>query len=237
MRIHPAVLAHATATTAQLLDGRFVWGVGTGAAFNEHVLGDRWPPAPERLEMLEEAVEVVRALWTGEQVTHRVENARLFDPPPSPVPIVVSAFGPKAAEVAARIGDGLWVTGSDADTVQSWHDAGGSGPVYAQLTVSWSRDREHAIDVAHRMWPNTGIPGQLSQDLPTPVHFEQAVQLVTREQITSSVSCRDDPAPIIEAIDAAADAGVDHLYQHQIGDDQDALCEAWSERIRPSVAG
>jgi coenzyme F420-dependent glucose-6-phosphate dehydrogenase len=240
MRIHPAVLAQATATTAQLLDGRFVWGVGTGEALNEHILGDRWPPAPERLEMLEEAVGVVRALWTGDQVTHRgryfrVENARLFDPPPAPVPIVVSAFGPKAADVAARVGDGLWVTGPDGDTVDTWRAAGGEGPVFSQLTVSWSDDRDRAIDLAHRVWPNTGVPGQLSQDLPTPVHFEQAIELVTREQIASSIPCGADPEPVVESITAAREAGIDHLYLHQIGDDQEAFCAAWAEKIRPAL--
>ena len=119
MRVHPAVLAQATATTAHLLDGLFTWGVGSGEALNEHIFGDPWPAADIRLEMLAEAVELVRELWKGEIVTHRgehytVEHARIYDPPPSDVPIVVSAFGPKAAEVAAAIGDGLW-TGGDAD--------------------------------------------------------------------------------------------------------------------------
>ncbi len=85
-RIHPAVLAQSTATCASLLEGRFTWGVGTGEALNEHILGDRWPPADLRFEQLEEAIEIVRRLWTGEQVTYRgrhycVENARIYDPP------------------------------------------------------------------------------------------------------------------------------------------------------------
>ncbi len=113
MRIHPAVVAHATATTSLLFEGRFFFGVGSGEALNEHILGDRWPPPGVRLDMLEEAVDVIRALWTGETVDHRgahyeVENARLFDPPAEPPPIVVSAFGPKAIDLAARIGDGYW---------------------------------------------------------------------------------------------------------------------------------
>ena len=100
IRIHPAILAQATATTALLLEGRFFWGVGSGEALNEHVLGHRWPPAPVRLEMLEEAVEVVRKLWTGETVDHRgqyyeVENARLFDPPAEPPPVIVSGECPQ----------------------------------------------------------------------------------------------------------------------------------------------
>src|SRR5215203_5963566 len=154
MRIHPAVLAQATATTALLAEGRFTWGVGTGEALNEHILADRWPPADMRLDMLEEAVAVVRELWRGDVVTHRgahytVENARIYDPPQPPPPIVVSAFGPNAAELSGRIGDGLWTSGSSTDIVQAWRAAGGTGPVYAQLTLCWAKDRADAVKTAH----------------------------------------------------------------------------------------
>ena len=242
MRIHPAVLAQATATCAQLLPDRFTWGVGTGEALNEHVLGDRWPPVDIRLERLEEAVDIVRQLWTGEQITHRgthftVENARLYDPPETAPPIVVSAFGPQAAEVAGRIGDGLCVSGASADTVQQWRDAGGSGPVYAQLTLCWAENRDEAIKTAHRIWPNTGVPGQLSQDLPTPAHFEQASAIVTEEQIADSMSCGPDPEPVIGAIDEMIDAGIDHVYLHQIGPDQEGFCRFWSEQLVPRLRG
>ncbi len=124
MRIHPAILAQATATSSNLLpDGRFRFGVGTGEALNEHILGDRWPPADLRLSMLAEAIELIRRLWTGEQVTHRgehytVENARIYTPPSSEIPIVVSAFGPVALAVAAEHGDGWMTTGPDADMLR-----------------------------------------------------------------------------------------------------------------------
>jgi coenzyme F420-dependent glucose-6-phosphate dehydrogenase len=240
MRIHPAILAQATATTAHLLDGRFVWGVGTGEALNEHILGDRWPPAPLRLEMLEEAVALIRELWSGEQVTFRgqhftVENARIYDPPPGPVPVIVSAFGPKAAKVAAAIGDGLWVTGPDASGIENWRDEGGSGPVYSQVNVCWSTDREAAIDLAHRVWPNTGVPGQLSQDLPTPTHFEQAAQVVDRDMVASSIPCGPDLEPLVESIRAAIDAGIDHVYVHQVGDDQEGFCRVWRDEVVPEL--
>ena len=242
MRIHPAVLAQATATTALLAEGRFTWGVGTGEALNEHILGDRWPPADLRHDMLEEAVAVVRQLWTGEQVTHRgthftVENARIYDPPEPAPPVVVSAFGPAAAKVAGKIGDGLWVSGPSTDTIEQWKDAGGSGPVYAQLTLCWAEDRDDAVKTAHRIWPNNGVPGQLSQDLPTPAHFEQASGVVTEEQIAESVPCGPDPEPVLSSIEEMLDAGIDHVYLHQIGPDQEGFCRFWSERIVPGLRG
>jgi G6PDH family F420-dependent oxidoreductase len=233
------VLAQATATASHLLDDRFVWGVGTGEALNEHILGHRWPPAPIRLDMLREAVEVVRTLWSGENVDYdgtfyRVENARIYDPPAASIPIVVSAFGPVAAELAAAIGDGLW-TGADGDVIDRFRSNGGSGAIYSQITLSWDDDRDAAIDRAHATWPTGSIPGQLSQDLPTPAHFEQAATLVTRDMVAESVPCGNDVDAVVDKAREAIEAGVDHVYFHQIGDDQESFCRAWRDEIRPSL--
>ena len=239
LRIHPVVLAQAAATTGQLLEGRFTWGVGTGEALNEHITGERWPIAPDRIDMLEEAIDIIRRLWTGDEVTVRgehftVENARIYDPPSSTIPIVVSAFGPEAAEMAARAGDGLW-TGADAEIIKTWRGADGDGPVYSQITLCWAPSSDEAIERAHRVWPNSGVPGQLSQDLPTPKHFEQAASVVTKEMIADAIPCGPDTGAIIGKIREAVDAGVDHVYLHQIGDDQEGFCKIWSDEIAPDV--
>lgn len=242
VRIHPAVLAQAVATTGCLLPGRFTWGVGSGEALNEHILGDRWPPAPRRLEMLEEALEVIRQLWSGESVTfygrhYTVENARIFDLPAEPVPIVVSAFGPLAAGVAARCGDGIWMTGpGDPDTMEAWRGEGGSGSVWGQLTLCWAEDRDAAIETAHALWANSGVPGQLSQDLPTPYHFEQAASAVKPEDLAESLPCGPDPEPILESVEQAIGNGVDHVYFHQIGPDQEGFATFWQEQLAPALA-
>jgi len=239
LRIHPVVLAQAAATTGQLLEGRFTWGVGTGEALNEHITGERWPIAPDRIDMLAEAIDVIRQLWTGDEVTFRgnyfaVENARIYDPPTSAIPIVVSAFGPAAAKMAASAGDGLW-TGADAEIIETWKQAGGSGPVWSQITVCWGEQEDAAVELAHRVWPNSGVPGQLSQDLPTPKHFEQASSLVTKDMIRESIACGPDVERIVSEIRDAVDAGVDHVYLHQIGDDQEGFCRVWEDEIAPAV--
>jgi len=240
MRIHPAVSAHAAATTAELLPGRFVWGVGTGENLNEHVTGEAWPTAPVRLEMLEEAIEITRRLWTEDSVDHRgtyfiVEDARIFDRPDPVPPIVVSAFGPEAAKVAAKVGDGLWTTGIKEDVLETYRAAGGDGQVWSQLSVCWDPDPEVAVDRAHRIWPNTGLPGQLAQDLRTVRHFEEATSMVRREDIESSLPCGPDPGPILDSISAAVDIGVDHVYLHQIGDPLDGFMQFWAEELRPKL--
>ena len=241
IRIHPAILAQATATTALLFEGRFFWGVGSGEALNEHVLGHRWPPAPVRLAMLEEAVDVVRQLWSGETVDHRgdfyeVDNAKLFDPPAEPPPIIVSGFGPKAVELAGRIGDGYWGNAPQADLVDRYEAAGGKGPKYAQLNVCWADDEATARRTVHEIWPNGGIPGQLSQDLPTWAHFEEAAQLVTEDDATAHVPCGPDVEPVLDAVRTYLDAGYDHLYFHQVGPDQDGFFRFWTDQLQPALS-
>jgi coenzyme F420-dependent glucose-6-phosphate dehydrogenase len=241
MRIHPAVMAQATATTAQLLGDRFTWGVGTGEALNEHILGDRWPPADVRAAMLEEAIALIRQLWEGDSVTHRgqhftVEDARIFDKPDPPPPIVVSAFGARSARLAADHGDGLWTTGIQSDVVDTYRSAGGDGPIWSQLSLCWDEDRERALKRAHRTWPNTALPGQLAQDLATVKHMEQATTLVTPEDIEESgLPIGPDPEPILRSISAAEEAGVNYIYLHQIGDPLEGFIEFWSESILPQL--
>lgn len=240
VRIHPAILAQATATTALLLDGRFTFGVGTGEALNEHVLGHRWPRPEVRRVMLEEAVEVIRRLWSGDTVDHRgdfyeVENARIFDPPEAAPPIVVSGFGPEATKLAARIGDGYWGNAPEPDLLETFAAAGGTGPRYGQIDLCWSDDEAAARTTVHEIWPNGGVTGQLSQDLPTFTHFEQAAAMVTEDDATASTPCGDDVGAVVDSVQQYLDAGYDHVYLHQIGPDQDAFFAAWAGELGDAV--
>jgi G6PDH family F420-dependent oxidoreductase len=240
VRMHPAINAHAAATTACLFGGRFTWGVGTGEALNEHVLGGDWPPAPRRLDMLEEALEIIRLLWTGDSITFdgqffTVEDARIFDLPEELPPIVVSAFGEEAAELAARAGDGLWITGVKTDVIDAYRSAGGSGDIWTQLTFCWDDDEGSAEKRAIRLWPNTGIPGQLPQDLRTVDHMEQAATLVTVDELRKSVPMGPEPDPILTSIEEARDAGIEYVYLHQIGDPLDGFIEFWSKELQPNL--
>jgi G6PDH family F420-dependent oxidoreductase len=242
IRYHPAVIAQAAATSAELSGGRFFLGLGTGEALNEHITADRWPPANVRLEMLAEALELMRSLWTGETVDHEgdfyvVENARLFSKPPEPLRVVWAASGQRSAELAGALADGLWATSPSRETVDAYRNAGGAGDVIGQLTVCFGRDREKAIDTALEIWPNAGVPGQLSQDLPTYTHFEQAAQLVTRDKIAEEIPCGDDVDAVVEAAAAYADAGFTMLHIHQIGPDQQGFLEWWREELSGALDG
>jgi G6PDH family F420-dependent oxidoreductase len=236
VRIHPAIIAQAAATSGLLHDGRFSLGVGSGEALNEHVLGDRWPEADVRLEMLEEAVEVIRTLWRGGQQSHHgrhytVENARIYDLPEPPPPILVSGFGPKAIELAARIGDGFCTTSPDKDAIAGYRDAGGRGPVHAGTKVCFMADEQEARRTAYRLWPNEALPGELAQVLPTPAHFEQACELVTPDMLVTPVG--PDLDAHAASLQEYADAGVDELFVQQIGPEQDAFFGEWAREILP----
>jgi len=239
-RIHPAILAQAAATAAVQLGGRFALGVGTGEALNEHVLGDPWPSADVRLEMLEEAVELIRQLWTGEVVTVRgeyydVDTARIYTRPDQPPPIYVSAFGPKALDVAARIGDGFINTSDDADVVREFKEKSGGKPCQGGVKVAWADTEDEGIDHAHRLWANAGLPGELSQVLPTPQHFEQASQLVTRESTADSIVAGKDIDQHVQQLRSYVDAGYDEVYVANMGPNYLPMIEAYGRDVLPAL--
>jgi G6PDH family F420-dependent oxidoreductase len=239
-RIHPAVIAQAAATSACLLDGRFILGIGSGEALNEHILGQHWPPADVRLEMLEESVDVMRRLWTGEQVSYRgvyytVENARIYSRPAEPPAVFMSAFGPKATELAARIADGFITTHPDAELLKRYRDQGGKGLAQGGLKVCWAADVQQAAKILHELWPTSGVPGQLSQDLPTPAHFEQASQKVTPEELAEATPCGPDPERYVEAVREYQKAGFDEIYVTQVGPDLGGFLSFWRSEVIPRL--
>jgi G6PDH family F420-dependent oxidoreductase len=233
VRIHPAVVAQAAATSAVLHEGRFVLGVGSGEALNEHITGMRWPVAEERLEMLEEAVEVMRELWKGDFVSRRgahyeVDQARIYTRPATPPKVYVSAFGPKAIEVAARIGDGYISVMPDGDLVKRFREAGGGDkPVQGGFKGCWAPTEDQGVEIAHRLWANSGVPGELSQVLPSPRHFEQASELVTPDMIRESIVCGPDAAGHAAQLKAYEEAGFDEVYVANIGPDYAKLIDLY----------
>ena len=241
VRTHPAIIAQAAATSAVLHGGRFVLGVGTGEALNEHIYGDAWPRADVRLEMLEEAVEVMRKLWAGGFVDHDgehyvLENARIYTLPEQPPKVYVSGFGPKSIDLAARIGDGFVSTKPVADDVKRFRSNGG-GKKVAQggFKACWAPTVERAVDIAYEKWPNAGVPGELSQVLPSPRHFEQASKLVTKDQIQDSFVCGPEAGPQLEMIGKYKDAGYDEVYVANVGPSYRELIDLYAKEILPQA--
>ena len=241
IRIHPAIIAQAAATTAAMFPGRFFLGVGTGENLNEHVLGDRWPPTFVRREMLRESIELMRELWRGELTSHGgthyvVENARLYTLPDEPIEVMVAAGGPEAAELAGEIGDGLVTTAPDAELVKTFQEAGGRNKErFAQVTVCWAENEDEAVETALRVWPNAGLRGTLGQELPLPSHFEQAAEMVTKEAISELIACGPDPDRHLEAIREYVEAGYDRIYVHQVGADQEGFLRFYERSVMPEL--
>jgi coenzyme F420-dependent glucose-6-phosphate dehydrogenase len=241
IRMHPAIVAHAAATAGEMMPGRFFLGVGTGENLNEHVHGDRWPAIDERVEMLEEAIDVIRLLWEGGQQTHRgryytVEQARVYDLPAEPPPIMVAAKGDKAARLAGEKGDGLVGTAPDEDLLRTFEQAGGTGkPTYGQVHVCWAKTEKDARRTALEWWPNTSIPGELGVELPLPRNFEQAAELLSEDDVAESVTCGPDPERHVQALREYADAGFTHVYAHQVGPDQEGFMRFYEQEVLPKL--
>jgi G6PDH family F420-dependent oxidoreductase len=243
IRIHPAIIAQAAATAAVQLEGRFVLGVGSGEALNEHILGDPWPSVGVRLAMLEESVELIRLLHRGEQVSfhgdyYEVQDARIWTLPEQPVPIYISGFGPQATELAARIGDGYCTTSPDPELVALFRKHGDPArPVQGGMKVCWAPSEGDGLDTAARLWSNELLPGQLAQTLPRPEDFEAASSLVPRESVAQQIACGPDPERHLAAVQPYLEASFDEIYVQQIGPDQEAFFRGWSEHVLPSLVG
>jgi coenzyme F420-dependent glucose-6-phosphate dehydrogenase len=225
IRMHPAVVAHAAATAQVLLEGRFFLGVGTGENLNEHVLGDRWPRPDERLDMLAEAIDVLRALFGGGYETYRgahytVEQLRLYDAPGESPPIVVAAAAENAARLAAEKGDGTMNTSPDAAVLQTYRDAGGDGPRYGKVTGCFAPDRATAKQIALKRQPNAALGGSLSQELALPRDFEAVAALVREEDLEGSLVLGNDLGEWREKIAEFERAGFTHVCLHDVSTDQ-----------------
>jgi G6PDH family F420-dependent oxidoreductase len=241
IRIHPAIVAHAAATTARLAPGRFFLGVGTGENLNEHVHGDAWPEWDVRAEMLEEAVAVIRGLWRGTTMSHRgrhytVQNARLFTLPDELPPIHVAAGGPDMARLAGRIGDGFIGTGPEPGLIEEFRASGGDGPRFGQVTMCWAASEAEARRIAHDWWPTAALHGEVKQELPNPAQFTDLVSIVTEDQVAEEVSCGPDAEVHLARIRAYLDAGYDHVYLHQVGPDQRGFMDFARSDLLPELA-
>ncbi|UQX04232.1 LLM class F420-dependent oxidoreductase [Streptomyces sp. RerS4] len=235
-RYHPTVVAQKAATTQLLSGGRFRLGLGSGENLNEHVIGAGWPAAHVRLDMLEEAVEIIRALLAGHTVNHHgahydVENARLWDLPDDPPPIGIAASGPRSCEIAGRHADLLVAVEPERDLVTAFADRGGSGkPCVGQLAVCHDPDRETALRRAHDQFRWSLGGWKVNSELPGPAGFAQATRTVRPEDVAEAVPCGDDVEAFVEAAKAYAEAGFTELALVQIGGEHQESFLDWSRR-------
>jgi G6PDH family F420-dependent oxidoreductase len=241
VRYHPAVIAQAAATVALLSGGRFSLGVGSGEALNERVVGLGWPHVSDRQDMLREAIEIMRDLWTGNELNFRgehfaVEGARLFDVPEEPPPIVVAAGGPLAAGIAAECGDALIATEPDAALVEAYRTGGGDGPRYAELSCCWAAGAKEAQRTIHEYARWAGLGWNVLPELASPEAFRDASRYVSVDEAAAAVPHGPASEPYVQAVRKFAEAGFDALILTQVGPDQQGFFEFWRNELSPALA-
>ncbi|MFF7401041.1 LLM class F420-dependent oxidoreductase [Streptomyces murinus] len=235
-RYHPAVVAQKAATVQLLSEGRFRLGLGAGENLNEHVVGGGWPPVDVRHEMLEEAVEIIRALFGGEHVTHhgrhyQVESAKLWDVPEQLPPIGIAVSGEQSCRLAGERGDLLIATEPKPELLAAFDRHGGRGkPRVGQLPVSYDPDRDTAVKRAHAQFRWFGLGWKVNAELPHPDSFESATRFVTPDDVAASIPCGDDPDAFVEAVRPYARAGFEELALVQIGGDTQPEFLHWSAK-------
>lgn len=237
LRYHPAVVAQKAATLQILAEGRFTLGLGSGENLNEHVVGAGWPAIQDRQDMLREAVEVIRALHSGELVDHRgeffqVDSARIWDLPDEGVDIGLAVAGERAITALAPLGDHLIGVEPDASLIEQWNGVDGALKVgeqaraIGQIPICWDPDEDAAIARAHEQFRWFGGGWQVNADLPTPAGFAGATQFVRPEDVAAAIPCGPDLDKAAEAIGKYVAAGFTDVAIVQIGDDgQDRFLE------------
>jgi G6PDH family F420-dependent oxidoreductase len=230
IRYHPAVVAQKAATLQILSEGRFRLGLGSGENLNEHVVGEGWPAIQDRQEMLREAVDIIRALHTGELVDYRgeyfqVDSARVWDLPDDGVEIGLAVAGERAVEALAPLGDHLIGVEPAESLVTGWNAVDGAKQIgtqaraIGQIPICWDPDEETAVRRAHEQFRWFGGGWQVNADLPTPAGFAGATQFVRPDDVADSIPCGPDLDRAVEAISAYWKAGFTDIAIVQIGDE------------------
>ncbi|MEA2450723.1 MAG: hypothetical protein QOG63_2655 [Thermoleophilaceae bacterium] len=236
IRYHPAIVAQMAATTGAMSGGRFELGLGAGENLNEHIVGEGWPPASTRHEMLAEAVDVIRELWDGGYVTHHgehfdVEDAKLYTLPDEPVPLYIAVSGSASVELALDRADGM----VGIDPVSELTEQFEGKPRIGQLAFSVADDKDEGLRLAHERFRFSAQGWKVMAELPNPINFEAATEPVRPEDLADDVPHGPDPQPYLDAIGQWTDAGYDHLAFVQVGPDQERFFRFWEEELRPQL--
>lgn len=254
LRYHPAVIAQAAATVACLAPKRFFLGVGTGEALNEYSATGRWPGYNERRAQLQEAIELIRQLWTGEKVTfegehYQTRDAKLYTPPREPIPLYISSLVPESAGFAGEYGDGLVTAGGEEPkTYREMFKAFAAGakkagknparmPRMIELAVAFTDDEEKAIECRKAYWAGTYVPAMFTERIHTPALSEKNGKVVGSDTVKQAMCISADPAKHVENARRYIDMGFDYLIFHSAGPDHRGFLEAYGRDVLPKLRG
>jgi coenzyme F420-dependent glucose-6-phosphate dehydrogenase len=243
-RYHPMIIAQAAATLAELFPGRFQLALGSGEALNERVIGEPWPSKPERHARLLECVDIMRALWAGETVTHhgrvRVEEGRLYTRPAVPPRIIGAAVTAETARWVGSWADGLLTVGGSPETVRqtldSFYEGGGAGkPVILQVALSYARDEAEARQGAYEQWRTNIFPSEVLAELWTPEQFEAIARYVRAEDLDASIRMSADPQRHLAWLQQDCALGVSQINLHNVNREQEAFIDVFGAHVLPTL--
>jgi coenzyme F420-dependent glucose-6-phosphate dehydrogenase len=244
-RYHPAIIAQAAATLAEMFPGRFWIAPGSGELLNEHITGGYWPHKAERNTRLHEAVEIIRALWAGETVTHqgllRCEEAKLYTRPATPPLIVGAALSPETAEWMGGWADALVTVVGPRDRMQKIIDAfrrggGEDKPLYLQAQVSFAGTDEEARRAALEQWRTVSFPSAVLAELRMPAQFDAAAQYLRVEDLEGKIRMSADPERHVEWLREDIEMGFTEINIHNVSRDQERFIQVFGEHVLPAVA-
>jgi coenzyme F420-dependent glucose-6-phosphate dehydrogenase len=241
-RQHPAIVAQAAATLAEMFPGRFWLAIGSGQALNERIIGEIWPAKDQRNAKLKECAQIIRALWAGETVTHRglvkVEEAKLYTRPETPPLLVGAAVTEKTAEWLGGWADAMVTTsrarGEMVKMIEAFRRGGGEGkPVYIKAGISYDKSDDAARRGAHEQWRAVSFPNELLTELRTPKEFDQAGRYVRPEDMDASIRISCSLARHVDWIAEDLALGVDEIILHNINTNQEAFIDAFGAEVLP----
>ncbi len=251
-RYHPSIIAQAAATVSSLAPGRAYLGVGTGEALNEYTTTDEWPGYEERQERLAEAIELIRALWNGERVSYkgtyyRTQQAKLYTPPASAIPIYVSTLAPHSARFAGTYGDGLFTVGGKQPAVyhellQNFEDAAraaGKNPAHMprliELNVAYTQDVDAAVQEQLKYWAGTYVPALFDQKIYTPTMSQENGEVIGADTVHKTGCFSANKEDHVQFVQQYIDLGFDTLIVHSAGPDQEKFIKDYARDILPRL--
>jgi G6PDH family F420-dependent oxidoreductase len=240
IRYHPALVAQAAATVAILSDGRFTLAVGAGERLNEHITGARWPSIPERHEMLGEAIDIFRLLWSGGVHTYvgrhfTVDHAQIYDLPDTQFPLVVGVSGPKSVDLAILKADGIMATDPKAELVDGYRKGRDGGAFYAEAVLAYAQSEEEGLRIAHERFRFSPLGWAVNSEIPTVAGFEAATQFVRKDDLKSAIAAGPKVEDHVAIVQKYVDAGFDHVVLTAPGPDQARFCEFFEKELRPAL--
>jgi coenzyme F420-dependent glucose-6-phosphate dehydrogenase len=252
-RFHPAIVAQAAATQAAMTPGRFWLGLGSGEALNEHVVGGVWPEPHVRLKMMQEAIEIIKKLFSGKVARHddgkyfTMERVRLWTLPEKPAPIYVATAGPITAKWTGENCDGFITPGASIEKLKGLLDAFEKGargvgkdpsamPKLLQIHLSWADTYEQALQNALTEWPNGGMPFPKA-DIRSPEDFAEIAKLVKPENYKNRMLISPDLDEHRANLQQFIDLGFDEIHVHNVGRNQEQFIKAFGEQVIPQLTG